>query len=411
MSDKKKFLLNCEVCDARKIKEEDYNCYEKMKINTEFVIVSERSKSVLNKLPVTINQEDTIVLPEDVDMEIKTVNGNYEITGNAIVQEHALMVVNGSLFIHPKTEEVLSKYGKIIVNGNVRCTASLERYLTKCTINGSVIIYPDDCVVLDRVFQMDKYFPLRAKAENRYFVEDMVVIGEENIDVAKLVDKKVEFVAKRLLVSENKVEECIPMFDEKVEFIVVPDGMKIIYGDVVLDEHLVKKEGSRLYIYGNVELEPECDMAVLEKSLEKLIVKGDITLKKAQEEIFGKLDAEYDKLIFNWEGRLFENKGSVLVDKSLLENSPKGVRIQNVATVNIAEDVNQELILDKLQIKNCATVFCGKQQESAIGAVSQNVARVAVSQNVAKVEEKEEENNSFKEMPMVKVINAETYVM
>ena len=71
MFNKKSYLLNCNVCDTRKIKEEDYSGYEKMMINANVVVVSASSKSVLNRLPVTINQDSTIEIPDDIDVEIK----------------------------------------------------------------------------------------------------------------------------------------------------------------------------------------------------------------------------------------------------------------------------------------------------------------------------------------------------
>lgn len=401
MSDKKKFLLNCEVCDARKIKEEDYKDYEQIKINTELVIVDEESKSILNRLPVTMNQESMIELPEGMQAEIRTINGKYEITGNTDVKDYTLLIVNGPLLIHPNAQETLGKYYKIVVNGPLRCPKSIEGNLGKISINGPVKIYPDDCIILDKEFHMDKYFPLRAKEGKRYYAENMVIIGDTTVDMEKLVAKNVEFVTNRLLVHESKVEECIPMFDENVEFVVVPDGMKIIYGKIVLDEKFVKKEGNKLFVYGSVEVSSECDMKVLGEILEKLIVKGDITLSREQEKSFQRMDAEYDNIIYRFEGRVIVNKVNVSIDEKLLENSVNGIRIQNVAMVNIAEEVSQQLILEKLEIMNCAKVICSKEQKSAVAVISQNVAMIG----------EEEKESSLIDLFTTKVINAESYIM
>lgn len=401
MSDKKKFLLNCEVCDTRKIKEEDYKDYEQIKINTELVIVDEKSKGILNRLPLTMNQESMIELPDGVQAEIRTINGKYEITGNTDVKDYTLLVVNGPLLIHSEAQERLGKYYKIVVNGPLRCPKSLEGNLGKISVNGPVMVYPDDCIILDKVFHMDKYFPLRAKEGKRYYAENMVIIKDAEVDAEKLATKKVEFVTNRLLVHESKVEACIPMFDEKVEFVVVPDGMKIFYGKVVLDEKFVKKEGSKLFVYGSVEISPECDMKALEEYLEKLIVKGDITLSREQEERFQSMDTEYDNIIYRFEGRVIVNKVNVSIDGKLLENSIHGVRIQNVAMVNIAEEVSQQLILEKLEIMNCAKVICSKEQKSAVAVISQNVAMIG----------EEEKESPLKDLVATKVINAESYIM
>ena len=389
------------MCDARKIKEEDYKDYEQIKINTELVIVDEESKSILNRLPVTMNQESMIELPEGMQAEIRTINGKYEITGNTDVKDYTLLIVNGPLLIHPDAQETLGKYYKIVVNGPLRCPKSIEENLGKISINGPVKIYPDDCIILDKEFHMDKYFPLRAKEGKRYYAENMVIIGDTTVDMEKLVAKNVEFVTNRLLVHESKVEECIPMFDENVEFVVVPDGMKIIYGKIVLDEKFVKKEGNKLFVYGFVEVSPECDMKVLGEILEKLIVKGDITLSREQEESFQRMDAEYDNIIYRFEGRVIVNKVNVSIDEKLLENSVNGIRIQNVAMVNIAEEVSQQLILEKLEIMNCAKVICSKEQKSAVAVISQNVAMIG----------EEEKESSLIDLFTTKVINAESYIM
>lgn len=407
MLNKKNFLLNCEICDTRRMKEDDYSGFEKMLINAEIVIVNEASRSILNRLPVTINHESMVELPDDIEVELKTVNGSYEITGSTAVPEHTLLLVNGPLRVYPGTEAVLEKYEKISVNGSVRCPKSLEGYLSKMSVNGSVITYPDDCVILDKTFIMDKYFPLRAKEGSRYYVEKMVVIRDKKVDLAKLVQKHVQFVTKRLIVPECMVEDSSFLFDEQTDFVVVPEGMGLIYGDAVLDEQLVKKEGSKLYVYGSVKLDENCDMDSLGKSLEKLIVKGTVTLRKSQEETFRKLDAEYERLEIVWEGKILENCPRVSVDRSLLEASPKGVFVRNAAIVKVAEDVTPELILDKLKIANCAMVSCREEQESAVAAVAENVAKIGGTGR----EDIKDAIGSFKDMLSTKMINAENYVM
>ncbi len=407
MSDKKNFVLNCEVCDTRKMKEEDYGGFEKMLINTELMIVNETSKSILNRLPVTINQENTIQIPEEVAVELKAVNGSYEIGGDTAVQEHTLLLVNGSLRIHPGTEGVLAKYEKITVNGSVKCPKSLEGYLNKISVNGSVSVYPDDCVVLDETFVMDRYFPLRAKERGRYYVEKEVIIRDENVDLAKLAQKNVQFMTKRLIVPECLVEDCVTIFDEQVDYVVVPDGMALLYGKTILNEQLVEKEGGELYVYGPVTLAEDCNMEALGRTLKKLIVKGKVTLKKSQEEAFRKLDAAYDRLEISWEGRLLKNKASVRVDRSLLENSPKGVMVKNTAMVKISEDVNPKLIMDKLVLVNCAKVSCSEEQESAVEAIAENVAKIGEVNG----KELQDIAGSFKDLLSTKLINAESYVM
>ena len=407
MFNKKNYLLNCDVCDTRKIKEEDYSGYEKMMINANVVVVSASSKSVLNRLPVTINQDSTIEIPDDIDVEIKTINGSYEITGTTAVQDHTLLIVNGSLNIHPNTEEVLEKYEKINVNGSVRCPKSLEGYLTKLSANGSVSIYPDDCVILDSTFIIDKYFPMRAKEGKKYYVENKVVIQDKTVDLGKLVQKKVQFITKQLIVPEEMIEPCVELFDEQVDFVVIPTGQALHYGDAVLNEQLLEKEGNSIYVYGKLKVPEDIEVEGLIDKVTKLVVKGNVVLKKDQEDDFKKLNVEYGQLEFKWEGRIIENKPSARVDKTLLESSPNKVLVRNAATIKIASDVTPELVLDRLMIENCAKVSCNEELESAIAAIAKNVAKIGESDD----EELSGMMDGIKDLLSTKMVNADSYIM
>lgn len=407
MFNKKNYLLNCDVCDTRKIKEEDYSGYEKMMINADVVVVSASSKSILNRLPVTINQDCTIEIPDDIDVELKTINGSYEISGSTVVQEHTLLIVNGSLNIHPGTEEALKRYEKIHVNGSVRCPKSLESYLSKLSANGSVSIYPDDCDILDNTFILDKYFPIRAKEGKKYYVKNKVVISDKSVDLEKLVQKKVQFITEQLIVPEELVELCVDLFDEKVNFVVIPTGMALHYGDAVLNEQLPEKEGNSIYVYGNLKVPEDVNMEGVANAITKLVVKGNVVLRKAQEDSFKKLNIEYNQLEFKWEGRIIENKPSARVDKTLLDSSPDKVLVRNAATIKIASDVTPELILDRLMIENCAKVSCNEEQESAIAAIAQNVAKIGESSG----EELPGMMDGIKDLLSTKMVNADSYVM
>lgn len=407
MCNKKNYVLNCDVCDTRKIKEEDYSGYEKMMINADVVVVNASSKSVLNRLPVTINQDCTIEIADDMDVELKTMNGAYEITGTTAVQEHTLLIVNGALNIHPGTENTLEKYEKIYVNGSVRYPKSLEAYLTKLSVNGSVLIYPDECVILDSTFLVDKFFPMRAKEGMKYFVENKVIVQDKTVNLEKLVRKKVQFITRQLIVPEELVESCVELFDEKVEFVVIPAGMTFHYGDADLNEQLLEKEGSNIYVYGELHVPDDIEIEVLSKEITKLVVKGNVLLKKSQEECFKKLNVEYNQLEFKWEGRIIENKPSIRVDKTLLENSPNKVLVRNAATIKIVSDVTPELILDRLVIENCAKVSCSEEQESAIAAIAQNVAKIGESGR----DEPSGRMEGIKELYSTNMITADSYVM
>lgn len=407
MFNQKNYLLNCDVCDTRKMKEEDYSGYEKMMINTDLVIVSPSSKSILNRLPLTLNHDCTMEFEDDAEIKVQAINGSYEITGTTAVHEHTLLSVNGDLTIYPGTEESLQKYEKIHVNGSVTCPKSLEGCLTKLSANGSVSVYPDDCVILDDTFIVDKYFPLRAREGRKYYVKDMVIVQDKSAHMEKLVQKNVQFITRQLIVPEEMAEACVELFDEKAEFTVTPAGMTLHYGDAVLNEQLVEKDGDCIYVYGNLTIPDNANLRALSDSITKLTVKGNVTLKKNQAEDFKKLNAEYSELTFKWEGRLIENKISVKIDKTLLESSPDKVLVRSTAAAKIAPDITPELILDRLVIENCAKVYCSEEQESAVAAVSQNIAAIVKESS----KELSEMSGGFDDLLSTKVINADSYIM
>lgn len=407
MFNQKNYLLNCDVCDTRKMKEEDYSCYEKMLINADVVIVSPSSKSILNRLPITMNQDSTIEVADDIDLELKTINGPYEITGTAAVKEHTLLIVNGPLNIHPGTEAIVTKYEKIHANGPVTYPESLEGYLTTLSANGPVSVYPDDCIVLADSFLLDKYFPMRAREDAKYYAKDRVIIQDKSVNLEKLAEKKVQFITRQLIVPEEMVEACIGLFDEKVDFTVIPVDMTLHYGDAVLNEHLPEKCGNSIYVYGNLNIPEDLNMDTLSGSIAKLIVKGNVILKKGQEADFRKLNVQYHQLKFKWEGRTIENKPSARLDKALLENSPNKVLVKNTAAVKLSSEIEPNLILERLVIENCAKVTCSKEQESAVAAIARNVARIGESGD----EETPGIMGELKDLLSTKMINADRYIL
>lgn len=406
MFEKKKLIINCDVCDTRNMKEEDYTQYESILLNSDILIVSPESKSILNRLPMVNNTDNTIELPKDVKLNTKTVNGSFEITGTTAISENTQLIVNGSLIIHPGTEEVLKKLLRIIINGSVRYPQSLDSYLDKMTVNGAASAYPDDCIVLKRSFELDKYFPIRAKEGSKYYAESKVILTDKSVDVNKLVAKNIQFVTKQFIVTEALLEESLALFDEQVDLLVIPEDMAFINGDIKLDEAAFNKYGSCMYVYGALQITDE-SIPVLEK-IEKLIVKGRVSLTNKHLAAFHAVNAEYDELVIQ-KGRCFTNNIKLAIDNSIIEHSPEGIQIRNVVNVKLAKDVTVESILDKLLIENCVHVTCTEEQVSAVQAVSTNVTHIGPGS---------EENNPvgnvmdmLKNAANTKVVNADDYVM
>lgn len=99
MSEKKVMIINCDVCDARKAKEEDLSGYEHILINTDLLLVTQESKGLLERLPVMCNTDNMVELEGDANVIVQ--NENYVIGGAAAVPENSVLAVNRDLEIRP----------------------------------------------------------------------------------------------------------------------------------------------------------------------------------------------------------------------------------------------------------------------------------------------------------------------
>ena len=411
MAEKKKLILNCEVCDFTKIKEENYNHYEEITINAEVLVVNEMSKGILHHLPIQLNIQRTIESTEE--LEVKFINGSYEITAGMIPQKPVILVANGSLKVCPGTEEILKKYECMIINGGAEFPESLKSFLGQMTVNGSVRTYPVDSVILKDDFVMDSYFPIRAREEMRYFARKAVIIKDADVDISKLIQKNVKFLTPRLIVTENKLEESAVLFDPNVDFVVVPDGLSLVYGDAVLDEELIRREGGKLFVYGNLRLDEKIDMEMLQRELDVLTVTGDVTLNDDQMEAFRRIHAKYKDLhVIKHEKkneRVLQGV-EVRLNKKLFDCSPDGIQVGSAVKVVIEEDVTPEMLLNGLNELNCLQIECNEEQENALYTMG---VAPGLMQNMSKTTEVP----PVPPMPMNhipdmnQVINAECYVM
>lgn len=402
MSEKKNYILNCNVCDTRKVQENVFEGYEKVVINADILISNQRSKAILNKYAVTLNVDAAIESEEE--FEFTTQNGSYEINSESVPVKAACLVVNGSLIIRPGTEEILKKYVKIVVNGGVKCPQSLAAYVQSMSVNGMTEFYPDECILMGKTLEIDKYFPVRAR-ENGYYYSAEVLMLDEKMDLEKLKNKKVRFRTEKLTIAEQMLEDVIHMFNDELELVVVPEGYRYLEGTVALDKKTVKKYGTRLFVDGDLELN-ETEDQVLDQ-IESLKVTGEIKILEEQQEKFEELDAEYDSVTVV-KGMIISDRIDAVIDCEMMEMHPSGILVQNIVDVKISEDIPAEQILEMLQIENCVSIFCSESQKSAVTMISKNVVYIKTVEN----EEKSRDKNTVEELLKGNnVINADNYVL
>ena len=406
MFQKKNLIINSDVCDTRKMKAEDYSGYESIVINGDIVIVSPSSKGILARLPVVQNCDATIELEEDEDIGVNVINGSGEITPKTVMRPHTIMVVNGSLHVEPGAEKVLESCERIVVNGTIEIPKSLEGFLDKIHVNGILKSYPDGCIMLKDELLIDRIFPLRAEQGACYHVSETVIISDKTVDLGKLAEKQVRFITPQVILPECMVEDSVALFDIQTEYVVIPDGLELVYGDAVLDEKLIREKGGNLFVCGDLEADREADMEQLAAKIGKLVVTGCVAVTRAQKDAFMRLGAAYNELEVVRGGRVLSDKVKVKVDQALIDSSPEGIEICDVVKVVIAEEVAAETILQKLSLHHCASVICSEEQENAVSLISEDVANIG-----REGDEEKPVAGIFSKMKDAKIINAENYVL
>ncbi|WP_161874056.1 hypothetical protein ACPW7J_00295 [Ihubacter sp. rT4E-8] len=396
----KNLIINSCICDTRKMQEEAYKDYESVIINAEVLLVGSRSKEILERLPIIQNCGITVELADE-DVQANVVNGDFEITASAAVQENSLLVVNGCLKVEAGAENALKAYKMILVAGSLQIPKSLNGFLNKIQINGVTELYPDGYTVLGETLMIDRLFTLRAEQEGRYYVSSETVICDESTDLKKLIEKQVRIATPKLVLPECVVEDSAAIFDLQTEYVVVPEGMKLIYGDAELNDILLQEHGGNLFVYGDLTADRTADMGSLAEKIDRLEVMGTVTVTKAQKEDFLKIGAIYKELKVIKGGRLLSDKLRVKVDQTLLDHCPEGIEICDVLKVVVDSAVKPEDILEKLTLCDCGSVICSPEQESAVAIVSEDVGRIGSSK----------EFNLLDKIKSTKLVNAESYVM
>ena len=175
--EKKKLVINCAICDARKPSENTLEKYEDISINSATVLVTPESEELLAQYPVNINSSDTISVPEKAPLQV--VNGKLEIGADTVVSEGTVLVINGKVTVLSGGENNLKKYSHIIVNGKMLCPDSIDTSMGAISVNGKIETYPAGAIILKNDFVVDKLFVLRAKPAT-YWSKRLIFCGFRN---------------------------------------------------------------------------------------------------------------------------------------------------------------------------------------------------------------------------------------
>jgi len=333
-------------------------------------------------------------------MEIRQFNGKCVISAGSGAVGGAVLMVNGKVVIENDALEAAQSYHFIQVNGKVVAPRSIVARLHNLNVNGKIVAYPDGAILLRGTEIIDRTFALRAKP-SLYYADKCMVFVDRDIDVRKIVEKGASFETPRVIVAESFCEAIIPLIDEKAEICVVPDGTVFIDDSAELDTGLIRRRGTKLFVNGDLTVKDAEGLA----QVEKLYVEGTVRVIEALKEAFLNLDAEYKEMeIIREYGCEVRDRNMARVDRRILEKNPGGVLYSDCAVLKIDKDIEEDLILERLIIRNVAQVTCLPEQEAAVAAVSTDVAHINTGEDglIRKL---------LNSDPDTKVVNAAKYVM
>lgn len=377
MENKKNLEINCIVGDVRNITEELLSAYGKVEINAAHIITSPEAQTLLGKYKVNLNFATTTT--DDGNISVSTINGPMTIAPGQVMPEGKIYLnVNGPLEILPGSEEILKNYAGMMINGPITCPESMAGLLSSFNINGPVRTYPDGSIVLKNTTILNRVFYLRVKQDALYYAASRIVALTSDIDFTKLAEKNIRFVTKRLLVSESLAEAAVPLFDEKADIVILPDGCAYVDGDAELNASLLNRYGGKLYINGDLLITP--DNASLLDQFSFLRVNGDLLVSRGLKDQILTMDLEYNDLYVAG-GVLITDRAQVEINAAMLENAKDGLSAVNCAHVSLSADVSPELLREKLvSIIGCAAVSCAsKEQLDVVTLLSIDAASLSLN--------------------------------
>ncbi len=372
----KKKVINAAICDAREVTEDSLQAYESTEITAAVLIEGKRAKDLLSRYPVSLNVATVLEIPDEEDIEIKTINGSDEI-GPDTDGTGVCLIVNGNLTVASGSLEAVKSFCKVFVNGTVRMPRSMKGQCQNMTVNGSAEYYPDGAVILKSNTAIDDLFA--ARAENPLYYCSKTLYFLDDAAAKALVEKNIKFEAHKFIVSEKFAVTVAALFNEDAEIVRVPQGAVLVKGDLELNSSAIRKYGPRICVTGNVTVN---DAQALSQ-LNYLFADGCVQVSQTLEEAFNRVSCVCAKLeIIDTDRGRISDRVSVKIGKSVLKKYPAGVDVIDCAKVTLSKDLTPDEILERLCIYDCALVCCSDEQEEAVSTVCKDVADIEAGNSV-----------------------------
>lgn len=365
-------IINAAICDARNVTEESLSGFDSITINTSVLITGAHAKELLNRYPVTINTASFVDTSDGVSVQV--INGKHEIGPDADGTD-VFLFVNGTLTLENGSLEAVKRYHKIQANGKTLMPRSYKGQFRNISQNGRSLYYPDGAAILKANTEIDTLFIARSGGPI-YYCPGRMFFLDTALDTAKLLEKGLRFSAEQIVIAECLAAKLLPCLDEEAELVRVPDGTRLLRESVDLKPKTIRKYGSKLYVRGDVSIQ---DAEAL-SALEFLYAEGTVRVDRDLESTFDALESIYQELkITSPDICCLSERMEVKVGTAMLNQYPKGIQIEDCATVTLSEDLSPDDILKKLRISDCAVVRCSRAQEEAVHMISEDVAKIDAS--------------------------------
>ena len=402
----KRKIINTAICDARNVTEESLAGYDSITINAGALINGARSKELLDKYSVKVNAGNIIEVPDDQKIAMQNINGKGEIGPDAD-GTGVYLLVNGRLTIAEDSLEAVRSYFKITVNGKVLMPAGYMGKFPNLSVCGKTEYYPDGAALLKARTQIDDLFIARA-SRSLYYCSGPLFFLDTGIDTGKMLEKGFRFAARKIVVAESLLGRLLPLFDEETELVRVPDGTRLIEGELELLPKTIRKHGTKLYVYGDVTIQ---DAEAL-SSLEYLYADGTVSVNKELEDAFDEIDSTCRELkLIDPDIGYITDRPTVRIGSAMLDTHPKGLQVEDCARVILSGELTEKEVLEKLRVTDCAMVICPKELKSAVSMIAEDVAMIRVSDPDRENDEDESQDPFSESDENTQVITAAEYRM
>lgn len=379
---KKNLEVDAGFVNAINFTEEIAQMYNKITIDAGALITSDSSQKVLNKYGVTVDAGCVANFPDGTNFICS--NGVHTITPSDTVDESTAALINGKLLVEPGCRETIKRYKKIIVNGVAIYPSDISVSNLQC--NGKTIVYPADARLIDKSFDVDEIFCIRAENNETYFTPESVYFTDMDVDLQELIDKNVHIICKKAFVYQSLLRKALKLLDKKAEVETIPDGCAIIKNDVELCEETVERYGNKMYSFGSVFIPKEAK-PILEKieylrSGENLFV-----CKEVPQELLKNCQASED-IIFH-AGKLIYKQSMVTVDENLLNAHPEGNSLMKISHISIDPALSVDALKAGLkEIVKCSHISCTSEQKGYISTIAKKISMISCDEQ----DDKENEN-------------------